>query len=297
MFLVPREILFKLAAQKKHSYAFESEQSGLYDDFVQKSHEIFKQTKDMPDHMVSFTYGIEKMLMQSKNIVRFVGKGSSRTVYLLTDQTALKVAMTKSGIEQNNNEARLCMGECRYEIFPDFYGHDKEMHLSLNCEICAKAKRADFKELIGIQAEQIAYGLKALWQYSSPEAVEMYDQPEWRECIKSPKHIHDAFYVSSTRNMLRGKTEELFIEAAESLQRGRKPANCIAALLKFYNDYLPDDLCIGDMSDMDNWGIVIRDDIKQLVVLDAGLSSSVFNDYYKPNLRKTHELLERRHRR
>lgn len=36
----------------------------------------------------------------------------------------------------------------KYEIFPDFYGADEKNWLSLNCELCAKAEKHDFKEIL-----------------------------------------------------------------------------------------------------------------------------------------------------
>ena len=66
----------------------------------------------------------------------------------MADGTALKLAKTRAGIAQNKQEAKTCMNPlAKYSIFPDFYGADTKRWLSLNCELCAKAKPEDFREL------------------------------------------------------------------------------------------------------------------------------------------------------
>jgi len=98
--------------------------------------------------MDMFSNAMLKYLNNNKTDIRYVGQGSSRIVFALADGTALKLAKTKAGIAQNKQEAKTCMNPLmKYEIFPDFYDADKSKWLSLNCELCAKADRSDFKDL------------------------------------------------------------------------------------------------------------------------------------------------------
>jgi hypothetical protein len=48
------------------------------------------------------------------------------------------------------------------------------------------------------------------------------------------------------------------------------------SLIDFYRQYGLDELLTGDLEEIDNWGITIRNNKKVLVIIDAGFNEDIF---------------------
>lgn len=48
------------------------------------------------------------------------------------------------------------------------------------------------------------------------------------------------------------------------------------SLIDFYRKYGLDELLTGDLEEIENWGITIRDNKKVLVIIDAGFNEDIF---------------------
>ena len=48
------------------------------------------------------------------------------------------------------------------------------------------------------------------------------------------------------------------------------------SLIDFYRKYGLDELFMGDLEEIDNWGITIRNNKKVLVIIDAGFNEDIF---------------------
>jgi len=55
----------------------------------------------------------------------------------------------------------------------------------------------------------------------------------------------------------------------------------LKSLLEFYRKNGEDELLLGDVEEIENWGITIRNNQKVLVIIDAGFNEQVYQDFYK----------------
>ena len=54
------------------------------------------------------------------------------------------------------------------------------------------------------------------------------------------------------------------------------------SLLEFYVRYGLNEMLLGDVEEVENWGITFRNDQKTLVIIDAGFSKTVADKFYAP---------------
>ena len=260
MQLVSREVLFDVMAKKKAitlSQSIDEAETSAYKTFCRKATTEYSKSKDMD----VFSEAMLKYLKNNKQDIRFVGQGSSRLVFALADGTALKLAKTDAGIAQNKHEAKICMDpKLKYAIFPDFYGADKKNGLSLNCELCAKATAADFKDVFMAQPQVITYVVEF--------AVKLVKELNFglKDCLKYFDSIGDVVKSNLTQQMIDNKT---------------LAAKALNSLLDFYMTHNLDDLLLSDLEQIENWGIAIRDNQKILVIIDAGFNEDIYQKFYK----------------
>lgn len=260
MQLVSREVLFDVMANRRAitlSQSIDEAETKAYQTFCRKATTEYSKSKDMD----VFSEVMLKYLKSNKRDIRFVGQGSSRLVFALADGTALKLAKTDAGIAQNRHEAELCMDpKMKYEIFPDFYGADKKNWLSLNCELCAKAEKHDFKEILMAQPNIVAYAVEFAVRMTKGAKLSL------QSCKKFFDQQNDVVKSNLFQQLIDNKTQ-----AAKALN----------SLIDFYMTHELDELLLSDLESVENWGITVRDNQKTLVVIDAGFDDTVYQKFYK----------------
>jgi len=88
----------------------------------------------------AYDFFVQKVLSQSKNDIKFVGTGSSRTAFACIGGKCLKLAKVFAGVEQNKQEEKHTMQHWwkkSYECFAMTYGHNAG-HEMLLSECCAR---------------------------------------------------------------------------------------------------------------------------------------------------------------
>lgn len=178
-----------------------------------------------------------------------IGKGSSRLVFQIDDETVLKLAMNGKGIAQNEQELRFkndyYIGGC----FPKIYdGSDEENYFWIVSEYVLPAKKEDFKEVLGMPFSDVVEYVDALCLSNSRE--------QW--CRQNGNKKVQALYAKYEEN-----------EDAMELMNN---------ISELYYGY---DMEIGDYRVINNYGMVMREGYPTIVFLDAGLSKEVFNQYYR----------------
>lgn len=262
MYLVPRSILFKVMKNKRPVKLLEDD-TGRYDYFVKKSTEIYNsiKTSSSSAKMEEFDDKITSFMRQNLEMVQFVGEGSSRRAFIMVDGTCLKIAFTPAGLAQNKREIQVCLNDkLKYKIFPDFYGSDQSNWLSLNCELCSRARNRDFVDLFQAPVAQVLNVVDFMIRHGLSES-------QFSEAVK--------FYKETYRSLEWSIASKLATSMDES-------AIALRSLVKFYNENGGSDaLLLGDLEPLENWGITFRNGQKVLVVIDAGFNADVYNDYYR----------------
>lgn len=260
MLLVSREILFDVMKNKNNITLTENESH--FESLYRHAEIEFNRAKtyNENDYMEEYSNRMLSFMRSNKDAIKYVGQGSSRLVFAMANGTALKLAKTESGIAQNKQEAKLCMNPMvKYEIFPDFYSADTKHWLALNCELCAPASRLDFKELFKCQPIIIVN----LIEYIIKNKI---DNNHFKDILIDEYIKYDLVARKAIQNIL----DNLDDPAIKALM----------SLIDFYRKYGLDELLMGDLEEIDNWGITIRNNKKVLVIIDAGFNEDIFQQYY-----------------
>ena len=271
MQLIPRKMLFDIMSHKhdvvfKQSHSIDeidNKDSNAFSSFMKLASSTYNYInsshKKSNDAMQDFYEVMFDFMEQNIDNIRYVSSGSSRTVYALADGTALKLAKSNAGRAQNKQEAKNCMDPIyKYEIFPDFYAADKKDWLALNCELCAKAEKSDFAKLFKLQPTGIASIIELIIKMKLSNF----------ELEKAKKHFES----------LNVYTYAYFIQ--QLIDNKTLATKAILSLLDFYRRNGLDEMLLGDVESVANWGLVIRDNQPVLVILDAGFNENVYQTYY-----------------
>lgn len=181
-----------------------------------------------------------------------LGSGSSRIVYLIDNNTVLKLAKNKKGVAQNEREIEI--GTSGYyqgfDLFADVYEYD-ENGLWLEMQYARRAKKSDFKRILG---ESFEY-LQEFIQWTANHYLHVTQQRSINSVYE--KHFNsDEFW-------------EIF-------------DNDYTILNALYEMMLNEQLkAYGDLMRISSWGVVNDTDGEKLVLIDFGLNDDVFNNYYK----------------
>lgn len=256
MQLVPREILFDIQRNKHKVNLSENEDSNAFKDFCHKASTTYANTKSMD----TFTDEMLDFMKENVKQIRYVGQGSSRIVFAMADGTALKMAKSQAGQAQNKRETEVCMDPLmKYDCFPDFYAADTKDWLALNCELCSPALKSDFREIFLAQPVAISNAISfiikmKLDDWELQKAIDYFD--EWDN--------------NPSKNIVK------------MLKNGNNSnAKALRSLLQFYRKNSLDALLLGDVEEIDNWGITFRENQKTLVIIDAGFNDDVYKRFYQ----------------
>lgn len=178
-----------------------------------------------------------------------LGVGSSRIAYKVDDEKVLKIAKNNKGITQNVAECDWSRN--KFECFAKIFEADIDNYSWVEMEIARKAKRSDFKKLLGLSFEEIVDIIYAIYnQYSY-----------------GSRKISDWMFNTSKENADKLLEELVYSEKNEYLQD-----------LNYYiTNYQP--AMVQDWSRLVNWGIVKRNGQELPVIIDTGVTDAVYNEY------------------
>lgn len=176
-----------------------------------------------------------------------IGKGSGRMVFQIDDEKVLKLAMNQKGIAQNNEE-RPDSYKNSMSLFPKCYEID-ENKAWLVAEYVLPAKAEDIRKVTGMSPKEFFNVVYNLWH--------------------ERQGYNRRFNIWGYRQIDKDKLWGL-VEDYDSI---------------FYeiNDYLGnyDGVGVGDLVRLSSWGLAMRGGEPYLVILDSGLTSEVYNSYYR----------------
>ena len=173
--------------------------------------------------------------------LRRISSGSSRIVYKIDDQKVLKLAKNKKGIAQNNQE--ITWGSDWYygEILANIFDYD-ENDLWVEMELARKVTPKKFEEIIGVPLREYEY-------YMTMKINEYQGKQTYRYFNLDPKYV-------------------------EILDKNE----FVSKLIDFI---ISSDSSLGDYGRLTSFGVVNRDGVDTLVVIDYGLNNEVYDTYYK----------------
>lgn len=175
-----------------------------------------------------------------------LGAGSSRAAFIADNDTVIKIAKNKKGLAQNKVEAELSANVSPDAPIAKVKDSDPD-HVWIESERARKAKPTDFRNIIGFNMEDI---MKTL--------TEKLDQ------LKSD----DSQHIKRNWRYLRDRI--LFKQISET--------DFISDLLEIIHHH---NLSMGDIERISSWGVVNRNGIHYLVLVDYGLDRNVFQTHYK----------------
>jgi len=188
----------------------------------------------------------EKVKYCIQHLGDYIGAGSSRVVFQIDDEKVFKLAYNDAGVEQNIEECKWANGE--YSIFPKIYDYDAKGNWIIS-EFVLPAKKEDFD-----------YFLK---KYNKAPWIRQWS--EFVEFIWSLDAIQKKYdwriYNDDKIEVLR--KNRLFDEVYDYVMSNNVP--------------------IGDLTVINNWGLAKRNGDAMPVILDAGWRNGLHDEFYGGN--------------
>ena len=176
-----------------------------------------------------------------------IGNGSSRLVFQIDDETCLKLAKNQKGIAQNLEEIRIGSDNIISYLPKIYNGSDEENGLWVVTQYVLPAKKSDFKKVLGVPFNVVS---------EFAEKLDMsFRRNFWSN--QASKRIHELYLQYENNDLL----IELFNDMNE-LKASYEQA-------------------VGDLTRINNWGLVRENGQDFLVMLDSGLSEEIFKQFYR----------------
>ena len=177
--------------------------------------------------------------------LRKIASGSGRVVFQIDNEKVLKVAKNKKGLAQNNVESERLLQN--YDITARTFDRGDVVQdigpFWCTMELAKKVGKKRFEELTGVTMDELHTHL-------------MYNSTRRKYKVAPPRTPEDAAYLEKIQN------NEFVID--------------LTGLMADYD--FPD---IGDMTRLSTYGEVNRDGKAKIVLVDYGLTKTVWDDYYK----------------
>lgn len=183
-----------------------------------------------------------KRIQYCQERLKRISSGSSRIVYMVDDTKVLKIARNKKGLAQNEVEATNSNYHDIKDITARVFAYDNN-DLWIEMELARKVTLQIFKQVTGFSFEDYC---TALNNYS----VDVNPQKN-RNIRKKPleQNIVDAMW------------EDEFVYD----------------IFTFIGGY---DLPVGDLCKLNSYGLVKRNGVDTIVMIDYGITSDVWDEYY-----------------
>ena len=192
-------------------------------------------------------------LKYAENNLKKLKSGSARTVYVVDDEKVLKVAKNKKGLEQNSVEADRYLQN--YDIVAKVFETDDNDYW-VEMELAKPVNKSRFAQLTGMSIGTIET------YFDNISKIKRWTQSNSSTLKPTEK------YFNYTKHKIK-LIEESYGEN-----------KFFQDLIQMINEY---DMAPGDYGRLSSYGEVIRDGKPTIVVVDFGLTYSVWDNYYSVN--------------
>lgn len=285
---VPLEELKALAASSSSMFEVEKTRDINYKQFKTEYAKVYnaalskyskRKTQSAMDSLLKGVFASLKKSWLKKNAppIEFIAEGSSRAAFRCGGGKCLKIAKNAAGIAQNKQEVKnIGRNEktSKYECFVKNYDYDAKTKCSLLTECCAKIKSKDFEKLFGLTCVELGVeigqilDLCDMFKKLDLIQAEKFYKKKWLQAQKEK----DTFWMQELEQKL---------ELIDNIKKNKAPQwEILRELVRFYQDNGTKSLLHGDLEDPDNWGYAIRYGKIVPIIIDAGFSEKVYQDYY-----------------
>ena len=185
-----------------------------------------------------------KKVKYAADHLKKIGSGSSRVVFLVDEEKVLKIAKNEKGLGQNKTESDWSMQQ--YGIVAKIFNVGEDYKdigpMWLEMELAKKVSPKRFKEVTGISLQDVQSYL---------------------------------MYLNSVNNPSKYRIPSIDDKLKETIQENEWMQD-LESLIHDYDMTYP-----GDFGRISTYGEVVRDGVPSIVLVDFGLSSSVYYEYYK----------------
>ena len=210
-----------------------------------------------------------------KHLGNSFAQGSSRVVYMLSDNFVLKLAYNKAGIEQNKLEFERYY-KTKSKLFPIVYDHSKNFEYIV-CENVVQADDVDFEKILGIPYE-------GSWKQDSiPEknSFSIYGgdmEIGYNKYFDNIKYEDDGWDEPTASDIIAYLERRFILKTDEPDEYCDNIINRIPWFKELEKLIKNEQIC--DLDVISNFGIVNRDGKPFIVIIDSGFSVEVYNKYY-----------------
>ena len=182
-----------------------------------------------------------KRIQYCQERLKRISSGSSRIVYMVDDTKVLKIARNQKGLVQNEIEASYSNYYDLKEITARVFAYDNN-DLWVEMELARKVTPKVFQNVIGFSFDDFCRLINEDYYSMNPSARGL---------------------------RLRPVSPELKADMVEN--------EFIQEILNYMRGY---DIPVGDLMKLNSYGLVKRNGVDDIVIIDYGLNSSVWQDYY-----------------
>jgi len=204
--------------------------------------EDYPQSFDM-EYFKSLT-SIQKRIEYCNQHLQRLKSGSSRIVYKIDEEKVLKLARNRKGLIQNSEEVRNSTDYVLDDLLANVFDYHDDYHW-IEMELARPVTTEKFKQIVGI------------------------DFDTYVSFIKS--HHHDITSIGYSNTLKKNFPQEFIDDMYDNNQ-------FVYDVLNYIGSY--DDTFIGDLTKLDSYGIVKRNGSDRIVLIDFGLTDSLFKQHY-----------------
>lgn len=177
-----------------------------------------------------------------------ISSGSARVVYKVDEEKVLKIAKNKKGIGQNSIESDWGLQRMSDIVAKIFNTNDD--HFWVEMELAKKLTPNRFKQLTGMSLNEVQDMLRVMETLNNSSRRKYLKQEQLKE-------LHDEFSQKVNDNEF---------------------LNSLTDMIMNFGMKYP-----GDFGRVNSYGEVLREGVPTVVLVDFGLSESVWEDFYKVN--------------
>jgi hypothetical protein len=177
-----------------------------------------------------------------------ISSGSARVVYKVDEEKVLKIAKNKKGIGQNSIESDWGLQRMSDIVAKIFDTNDD--HFWVEMELAKKLTPNRFKQLTGMSLNEVQDMLRVMETLNNSSRRKYLKQEQLKE-------LHDEFSQKVNDNEF---------------------LNSLTDMIMNFGMKYP-----GDFGRVNSYGEVLREGVPTVVLVDFGLSESVWEDFYKVN--------------